>query len=220
MERCLEPELMNAAEQVLAYAAADFSAGDAATIRQMKALIARSPDFPEDPLVLDLGCGTGNITLLLAEALPQAKVIGIDGAERMLEMARQRAEDQGLPVHFLQLDLRQISGLKADLIVSNSLLHHLHDPAMLWSATRRLAGPCCRVLHRDLRRPDSLEELDRLEQRHLAAAPQILKRDFRASLAAAFELSEVRAQLQQAQLCGLEVVEEDDRYLVVSGLVN
>ena len=220
MQRCLEPELMNAAEQVLAYAAADFSAGDAATIRQIKALIGRSPALPQDPLVVDLGCGPGNITLLLAEALPQAKVIGIDGAERMLELARQRAKDQGLAIRFLQQDLRQVSGLKADLIVSNSLLHHLHDPAMLWSATRRLAAPCCRVLHRDLRRPDSLVELNQLEQRHLDAAPQILKRDFRASLAAAFELTEVRAQLQQAQLNGLDVVEEDDRYLVVSGLVD
>ena len=59
-----------------------------------------------------------------------------------------------------------------------------------------------------------------LQQRHLPDAPDVLIRDFLASLAAAFTPEEVKTQLQEARLTALTVEEEGDRYLVVSGLVH
>ena len=219
MQRCPEPELMNGVDQVAAYAAADFSAGDDVTIDRIHSLIAERP-LGNNPVVVDLGCGPGNITLLLARLLPEARVIGIDGADRMLELARQRAADQGLAIEFLHQDLRQIRGLKADLVVSNSLLHQLHDPLLLWRVTSELANRGSRVLHRDLRRPGSMDELNHLQALHLPDAPEVLIEDFRASLRAAFEPSEVADQLRIAAMQQLSVQLEGDRYLVVSGLVN
>ena len=219
MQRCPEPELMNGVDQVAAYAAADFSAGDDVTIDRIHSLIAERP-LGNNPVVVDLGCGPGNITLLLARLLPEARVIGIDGADRMLELARQRAADQGLAIEFLHQDLRQIRGLKADLVVSNSLLHQLHDPLLLWRVTSELANRGCRVLHRDLRRPQSMDELNHLQALHLPDAPEVLIEDFRASLRAAFEPSEVAEQLRITAMQQLSVQLEGDRYLVVSGLVN
>ena len=219
MQRCPEPELMNGVDQVAAYAAADFSAGDDVTIDRIHSLIAERP-LGNNPVVVDLGCGPGNITLLLARLLPEARVIGIDGADRMLELARQRAADQGLAIAFLHRDLRQLRGLKADLVVSNSLLHQLHDPLLLWRVTSELANRGCRVLHRDLRRPESMDELNHLQALHLPDAPEVLIEDFRASLRAAFEPSEVAEQLRMTAMQQLSVQLEGDRYLVVSGLVN
>ena len=219
MQRCPEPELMNGVDQVAAYAAADFSAGDDVTLDRIQSLIAERP-LGNNPVVVDLGCGPGNITLLLARLLPEARVIGIDGADRMLELARQRAADQGLAIEFLHQDLRQIRGLKADLVVSNSLLHQLHDPLLLWRVTSELANRGCRVLHRDLRRPESMDELNHLQALHLPDAPEVLIEDFRASLRAAFEPSEVAEQLRITAMQQLSVQLEGDRYLVVSGLVN
>ena len=219
MQRCPEPELMNGVDQVAAYAAADFSAGDDVTIDRISSLVADRP-LGNNPVVVDLGCGPGNITLLLARLLPEAMVIGIDGAERMLALARQRAADQGLAIEFLHRDLRQIQGLKADLVVSNSLLHQLHDPLLLWRVTSELAKRGCCVLHRDLRRPESMEALNHLQTLHLPDAPEVLIQDFRASLRAAFEPSEVVDQLQMTGMEQLSVQLEGDRYLVVSGLVN
>ena len=224
MQRRLEPELMNGVAQVQAYAAADFSSGDQATLEAIQQLLFTTSPLPADPLVVDLGCGPGNITLRLAELLPNARIVGIDGAESMLALARERAQQQQLEISFLCQTLQEVlQGPllgQADLIVSNSLLHHLHQPDLLWSLTSSLAVHGCRVLHRDLRRPFSVSELDRLQRTYLPEAPAVLIQDFRASLAAAFEPDEVTSQLKRAGLNGLRVEAEDDRYLVVSGLVD
>ena len=72
----------------------------------------------------------------------------------------------------------------------------------------------------DLRRPNSEEELQQLLERHAAKAPAVLKRDYEASLRAAFSAEEVKQQLLQAQLAQLQVVEGEDRYLTVWGQLN
>ena len=224
MQRVPEPELMDDADQARAYAAADFTAGDQQTIALIRALVSETATGASPARVIDLGCGPGNITLRLGEVFPEAEVIGVDGADAMLKLARDRASAQDCRVQFLECPLQRLNDSPlvgtADLIVSNSLLHHLHQPDLLWMLTRTLARPGCRVLHRDLRRPASPAELDRLQRRHLPDAPQVLIDDFRASLAAAFEPEEVESQLRNAGLTRLTVVAEDDRYLVVSGLVD
>ena len=224
MQRVPEPELMDDADQARAYAAADFTAGDQQTIALIRALVSETATGASPSRVIDLGCGPGNITLRLGEVFPEAEVIGVDGADAMLKLARDRASAQSCRVQFLECPLQRLNDSPlvgtADLIVSNSLLHHLHQPDLLWMLTRTLARPGCRVLHRDLRRPASPAELDRLQRRHLPDAPQVLIHDFRASLAAAFEPEEVESQLRNAGLTRLTVVAEDDRYLVVSGLVD
>ena len=220
MQRQPEPELMEGRQQVQAYAAADFGAGDAHTLGLLTGLIDQTGALPPFPTLVDLGCGPGNITLRLAKAFPEARVIGVDGSSEMLAVAEHRAKALALNVEFRCCDLRSLDALRADLVTSNSLLHHLHQPDLLWRTTAAIAAPGCRVLHRDLRRPSSMDALDQLQQRHLSDAPSLLIRDFRASLAAAFEIQEVEDQLHEAGLGSWTVEPEDDRYLVVSGLVN
>jgi len=103
------------------------------------------------------------------------------------------------------------------VVVSNSLLHHLHGPQVLWRTVRQLALPGALVLIRDLRRPANREAVRQLVQRHASGASELLQRDFSLSLQAAFTLAEVQAQLRQASLPQLEVKELDDRYLEVAG---
>ena len=227
MQRVPEPELMDDPQQVHAYAQADFSDGDQRTLALIETLLERFSSLPQAPLFIDLGCGPGNITLPLAAAYPNAQLVGVDGAESMLGVAAQRSADRGLTVLWRHISLQDLQRGelpelvgRADLIISNSLLHHLHQPDLLWTLTRRLAAPGCRVLHRDLRRPESLKVARQLLERHLPGGPELLVRDFLASLQAAFEVQEVEAQLRAADLGGLSVCAEDDRYLVVSGLVD
>ena len=62
--------------------------------------------------------------------------------------------------------------------------------------------------------------MDRLCQQHVADAPAVLQRDYRASLQASFTADEVKAQLALAGLGQLQVLEVEDRYLEVSGWIT
>ncbi len=59
----------------------------------------------EDGLVLDLGCGTGTITELLAKS--GYDMIGIDNAEEMLEIAMEKRAASGLDILYLLQDMRE-----------------------------------------------------------------------------------------------------------------
>ncbi|MFN5119458.1 MAG: class I SAM-dependent methyltransferase [Cyanobacteriota bacterium] len=222
MQRTPEPELMEQADQVAAYAAADFAASDRALLER---LIERfGPDL--GARLVDLGCGPGNISFLLAERFPAAEVLGLDGSAAMLAVAEQRRQQRlpscsGLQFAPLRLPSAQLQAppLAAAFtaVISNSLLHHLHDPQVLWQAVRALAAPGAVVYVKDLRRPPSAAAAEALLARHAAAAPPVLQRDYLASLHAAFEPAEVEAQLAKAALVGLQVAPLEDRYLEVSG---
>ncbi|MEY2748657.1 MAG: hypothetical protein RLZZ168_673 [Cyanobacteriota bacterium] len=226
MERVPEPELMDGAEQAAAYAAADFSASDGAVIARLGEL------FPGGlgSQVVDLGCGPGNISFRLAELRPApAQVLAIDGAPSMLalaarELERRRQAEPELPRRLLfRLSCLPDPALPGGFsaVVSNSLLHHLHDPAVLWGAVRQLAAPGACIYVKDLRRPADAASVEALVQRHAADAPPVLQRDYRASLHAAFTPEEVRGQLRAAGLAGsLQVAPTDDRYLEVWGRLD
>lgn len=223
--RVLEPEVMNDPLQVDAYAAADFSVSDQAVVDRIEQLLALAgAHFSPQACLVDLGCGPGNISLRLAQRWADCAVLGLDAAERMLAVAEARRREAGVKPECLRYQQQPLpfttSALQADLVVSNSLLHHLHDPMHLWSSVKTLASSRCLVLHRDLKRPDSEASMDRLCQQHVADAPAVLQRDYRASLHASFTADEVKAQLALAGLGQLQVLEVEDRYLEVSGWIT
>lgn len=73
--------------------------------------------------VVDLGCGTGELTKRLAERLPDSDVLGIDTSEEMLEKARE-LERPGL--RFEKRDLRDLEG-QWDLVFSHATIHWVED---------------------------------------------------------------------------------------------
>ena len=78
--------------------------------------------------IYDLGCGPGNITRLLAERWPGARVVGVDSSADMLAKARQEAPG----VAFEQADIAHWSPpARADLLFTNATLHWLDDHAAL-----------------------------------------------------------------------------------------
>ena len=223
MQRIPEPELMDGVDQVRAYAEADFDASDQAMLDRFAELCGGDPGAR----LVDLGCGPGNISVRLARRWPQARVLGLDGAPRMLALARERAAVEPLLVGRLQfqeavLPLADPGPLAAafSAVVSNSLLHHLHDPGVLWQAVAQLAAPGAFVHVQDLRRPASPAAVDALVAEQMQGAPEVLRHDYRASLHAAFTPGEVRDQLEQAGLAGqLQVAPRQERYLEVWGRI-
>jgi SAM-dependent methyltransferase len=218
MQRIPEPELMDDPVQAEAYAAADF---DAAHSRIVETFEACFPGADLKGRVLDLGCGPGDISFRFAARYPGCSVIGVDGSSAMIRLAnRRRADDAvGERVRFVEglLPGAPIPDGPYAAIVSNSLLHHLHRPEVLWQAIDAHAdrGTCIYVA--DLRRPQDADAARRLVRKYAADEPEILQRDFYNSLLAAFTPAEVEVQLAAAGLAGLSVEVISDRHLLVHG---
>ncbi len=219
MQRITEPELMDEAEQAAAYAETDFDESDDAFLDRLAEL------FPAGlgERVIDLGCGPGNVSFRLASRYPGARVTAVDGARAMLDIARERQRSQqpeSTNLTFIQATLPSVDlgRERYSAIVSNSLLHHLHDPAVLWETITGIAQPGGRVYIRDLRRPDSTQAARSIVDRYAPGAAAILREDFYNSLLASFTLGEVERQLRDAGLAGvLRVAEAQDRYLDIWG---
>jgi SAM-dependent methyltransferase len=218
MQRIPEPELMTEAEQVAAYAGADFEQPHE---RFVDLLRERLPGLPSVGAALDIGCGPGDIACRFARVFAGWSVDGLDGSRPMLDFARTAAERLALAdrVHFhaCYLPDGQAPRSAYDLVCSNSLLHHLADPLVLWHSVRRWSHPRSRVFVMDLMRPDSLENALALVDQYSRGEPDVLRRDFHNSLLAAYRPDEVREQLERSGLGHLKLEVVSDRHWLVAG---
>lgn len=91
-----------------------------------RAFLAQIAPKPHD-VIVEIGCGAGAMTLLLAEAQPRATLIAVDSDEAALERARARALEAGRDVHFIRGAGRDLAHLTAQWaptkIVSSLVLH-------------------------------------------------------------------------------------------------
>jgi SAM-dependent methyltransferase len=225
MKRRPEPELMDEAEQALAYAEADFSEPDARFIELFAQQLGGGSFAPgnlDGTRALDLGCGPGNILLRFLRAYPGVTCDGLDGSAAMLAHAQAALDSLPGLAHRARLICESLptDRLEAgvyDVVLSNSLLHHLHEPQVLWQTMRRVGRPGALVQVVDLMRPASAGWAEALVATYADGAPEVLRNDFRNSLFAAFEPQEVVTQLHEAGLDGLAVAVISDRHLAVLG---
>jgi ubiquinone/menaquinone biosynthesis C-methylase UbiE len=100
-----------------------------------------------------------------------------------------------------------------DLVISNSLLHHLADPTAVLDEVARVVRPGGRVLLRDLRRPPRVgfRAWIAWHGRHYEGAMRAL---YEASVAAAFTPAELAIIVRHSSLAGASI-ETDGPYLIV-----
>ncbi len=124
---------MLGAEQVSAYAAADFAEPHQ---RFIELLQLRLAPLPVRGVALDLGCGPGDVSFRFLRAFPEWRVDAVDGSPAMITAGRAAAVAAGLDdrIEFREVRLPDSAPPRRsyDLLFSNSLLHHLADPAVLW----------------------------------------------------------------------------------------
>jgi ubiquinone/menaquinone biosynthesis C-methylase UbiE len=218
MDRIPEPELMNDPEQALAYAWADFEEPHNHFVELFR---NKFPQEKVDGYVLDLGCGTADVTIRFARAYPKCVIHGIDGAENMLKHGREAIADHGLGSRITLycgcLPEAEPPRSSYDIIVSNSLLHHLDDPMVLWNSIRSYAAQKAIVFLMDLFRPASRHQANRLVEQYASNEPPVLKEDFFNSLCASYRVEEVDKQLKRANLRNLSTEIASDRHLIVYG---
>jgi ubiquinone/menaquinone biosynthesis C-methylase UbiE len=217
MERIPEHELMDDAKQARAYADADFSEPHEAFVAHFK---ERFPTFSEGS-VLDLGCGPADVTIRFSRSFPKAKILGVDGAQSMLDISVRDIRSKGL-AH--QITLKNcmlpdpsLSRLRFEAVISNSLLHHLRDPEVLWKSIEQCTKPCAPIFVMDLHRPESIEQASEFVKQYAADASPILQKDFYNSLLAAYRAEEIEHQLLTCGLHYLTTEVISDRHVLVWG---
>ncbi|MBA3849689.1 MAG: methyltransferase type 11 [Opitutus sp.] len=107
--------------------------------RRFRALLLGQMDVRPGQQVLDVGCGTGTFALMLKQAQPAARIVGLDGDAAVLDLARRKAAAAGA-----EIDWRHGSALNQpfpddsfDLAASSLVFHHL-DRAAKRAALREI----------------------------------------------------------------------------------
>jgi ubiquinone/menaquinone biosynthesis C-methylase UbiE len=111
----------------------------------------------EPDVILDLGCGTGSLTVRLAEAFPSARVCGLDLDATLLLLARARCAALGERVSLVEADLQlsgwcvHIPGRGCCAAVSTTALHWLSESGLhrLYADLARVVRPGENFLNAD-----------------------------------------------------------------------
>jgi ubiquinone/menaquinone biosynthesis C-methylase UbiE len=125
------------------------------------------PDF-RPARILDLGCGLGHNVLPIAEAFPEAEVIGVDAGAPMLRYGLARAKSLGIEnVRFIQGDVSKLDRFddeSFDWIQSTMFLHETSYKLMpaIFRETQRLLKPGGIVLH--VEQPQYTDQMPLFEQ--------------------------------------------------------
>ena len=94
--------------------------------------------------VLDVGCGSGSMSRLIARSFPDVEVVGVDVREQYLDYARARAREEG--IHNLTFERGDVFALpfadaSFDLVWSKYLLQWLREPKAALAEFKRVARP-------------------------------------------------------------------------------
>ena len=218
MDRVPEPELMDDDEQALAYSQADFSRPHQHFVELFS---EHHSDWTPQGFALDLGCGPADVTVRFARRFEGVHVDGVDGSPAMLRCGQERLAAERLEK---RIDLVEgylpgatLPRERYDVVISNSLLHHLNDPAVVWDAVSSHTAVGGRVFVMDLMRPESRERAEWMREEYSPGEPEVLRRDFFHSLLAAYSPDEVRGQLETAGLGHLTLKPTSDRHFIVFG---
>jgi ubiquinone/menaquinone biosynthesis C-methylase UbiE len=213
MNRILEPEVMDTWLEATAYDAMDFE-----SVNTAFATDAIDLD-PHAIKVLDVGTGTARIPILMCQQRPQYLITGIDLAQSMLIIGQRNVEEAGLNqrIRLELVDSKRMPypDLEFDMVVSNSLVHHIPDPLSLFQEFKRLVRPGGAILIRDLIRPENDTIVNDLVAKIGEGYDAHQQQLFRDSLNAALTLAEVQDLIDRVGLAQVKLSQSSDLHWTI-----
>ena len=218
MDRILEPEVMDTWLEATAYDAMDFSSVNTAFAADAIAL------DPHAVTILDIGTGTARIPILMCQQRPQYLITGIDLAQSMLIIGHRNVEEAKLTqrIKLERVDSKRMPypNLEFDLVVSNSLVHHLPDPLSLFAEIQRLVKLDGAILIRDLIRPESDELVNDLVAKIGGDYDTHQQQLFRDSLKAALTIAQVQELIDRVGLLQVKLTQSSELHWTIERKKN
>jgi ubiquinone/menaquinone biosynthesis C-methylase UbiE len=215
LSRVLEPEVMDSPEEARDYDAMDHGEVN----RRFVADFLRAQyqaGLRDDAPILDLGTGTALIPIEVCLQNPGARLVAIDLAAPMLDLARENVARRGLSERIvLQLaDAKRLtfSDARFSVVISNSIVHHLPEPRTALAEALRVLKPGGLVFVRDLARPRDDRQVRSLVDAYAAGCNDHQRQLFEASLRAALCVEEIRSLVAQLGFDPASVQATSDRH--------
>lgn len=217
IERVLEPEVMDDLDEAASYNSMDHEQVNRVFAEDLLKVGEVGTD------ILDVGTGTALIPMVLCQLEPRVRIMASDASSSMLEIARYNLEVNQCMAR-VQLhcgDAKQMVFPKDyfDTVMSNSLVHHLPVHEDFFKECIRVLRPCGLLFVRDLVRPASLEELERLVQTY-GGDDEFGSQMLRQSFYAALTVDEVRNQVAELGIPAECVCLTSDRHWTLSARAN
>ena len=192
LQRVLEPEVMDTAEEACGYDSMDHSAVNRQFVIDFRRV------WDSSTPILDVGTGTAQIPIELCRQHPMDDftITAIDLADHMLALAQinlQRAKlTNRITVEKADAKRFAFPDEHFGAIISNSIIHHIPEPFACFQEMHRVCAKKGTLFIRDLLRPKSEAELDHIVNTYAADANDHQRKMFGDSLRAALTLAEVR----------------------------
>ena len=221
LPRTLEPEVMDSFEEARDYDAMDHAAVNALFASDLLEAAAQAGLLPEpyDQAwleCLDLGTGTAQIPIELCRRHPRVRVVAVDLAVHMLYLARANVELAGLAgrIRLERADAKSLPYGERSFaaVISNSIVHHIPEPRRVLQEAVRVVRRGGLLFLRDLLRPASEAEVQRLVEAYASGANPHQQEMFANSLRAALTLEEVRALVETLGFAASSVCQTSDRH--------
>ncbi|MHC1592258.1 MAG: class I SAM-dependent methyltransferase [Candidatus Helarchaeales archaeon] len=121
-----------------------------------KKIVSKVNEIEPTGILVDLGCGTGDLLILLSRRFPDLELVGIDIAREILDIASERIKKSGAR-NKIELKVGSAESIplpddSVDVLVSSLSLHHWGDPVKVFSEIRRVLKESGMVIIFDFRR--------------------------------------------------------------------
>jgi ubiquinone/menaquinone biosynthesis C-methylase UbiE len=228
LPRVLEPEVMDTPEEARDYDAMDHASVNARFCDDLLWFAnrgGRSALARDAARVIDFGTGTAQIPIALCSRAAGFSVVAIDLAENMLALARTNVARAGLDdrIRLVKVDAKGTSFEDGAFgaCISNSIIHHIPEPAQGFAEMWRVTAPGGLLFVRDLHRPESDAAVDQLVALYggsppadpaLVASFEHQRSLFRASLCAALTVAEIAALVAPLGVPASAITMTSDRH--------